>query len=326
MRQGIRLGLGALATFLCAAAVTCCSGADTGAAGDETNDPIPPAPSDPAPPPPASPIPPGLQLDSGAADAAPPIAPAARRMWAIDETNQLVRFTAADPGKVTTLTLSGLAAGERVVGIDFRPADGKLYALGTTNRLYLVDEASGVAKAVGAAGFAPALAGGAFGFDVNPVADKIRVHSDTDQNLRLDPTMGTATTDGVLAFAPGDPNQGQSPNLVATAYTNSVRPAPAATVLYAIDSTRNLLTKLATPNDGKVTTVGPLGVDITDVAGFDIWGGASGNGATSPLMAYAVLMSGGKSGLYTIDLANGTATLEGAIGHPGALHGLAIEP
>lgn len=109
-----------------------------------------------------------------------------------------------------------------------------------------------------------------YGFDVNPVADKIRVHSDTDQNLRLDPTTGTAVVDGTLAFAAGDKNEGQSPNLIATAYTNSVSPAPTATTLYALDSTRNLLTKLATPNDGKVTTVGALGVDPSDVAGFEL--------------------------------------------------------
>jgi hypothetical protein len=327
MRAGIRLGLSMLAMFACAAAVTCCSGADASPEATEDGTTIPPAPgtSDPAPPPPA-PVPPGLNLDAGGPEAASPAGPAPRTMWAVDDTNRLVRFTPEQPGKVTTLALSGLAPGERVLAVDVRPADGKLYALATTSRLYLIDSTSGVAKAVGAKAFAPALAGAAFGFDVNPVADKLRVHSDSEQNLRVDPTMGTATNDVGLAFAVGDPNEGQSPNLIATAYTNSVSPAPTATVLYAIDSTRNLLTKLTTPNDGKVTTIGALGVDITDVGGFDIFGGASGTGATKPVEAYAVLMTGGKSGLYAIDLATGTATLKGLIGHPTAVHGLAIQP
>ena len=328
MRESIGLGSSVLAVA-CAVVLTCCvakvngdgagNGGEPGPGRSETT-PDPAAP-DGAPPP--------FQLDGGGADPAPtpPAGPASRTMWAIDDANRMVRFTADDPSKVTSMAISGLALGERLQAIDVRPADGKIYGLGTSSRLYVIAGTSGAATAVGAKTFAPALSGNAFGFDVNPVADRLRVHSDVEQNLRLDPTMGTATTDAALAFAPGDVNQGQSPHLVATAYTNSVSPAPSVTVLYAIDSTRNLLTKLATPNDGKITTVGALGISITSVAGFDIFGGTSANGASTPLEAYAVLTpTGGKSGLYTIDLAKGTATLKGVIGSPTPLHGLAIQP
>jgi hypothetical protein len=83
--------------------------------------------------------------------------------------------------------------------------------------------------------------------------------------------------------------------------------APVDTVLFALDSTRDLLTKLVTPNDGQVTTVGPLGVDITNVAGFHIWGGTSAAGST-PLQAYAVIMTdAGESSLFAIDLDSGAA-------------------
>ena len=72
--------------------------------------------------------------------------------------------------------------------------------------------------------------GQADGFDFNPVADKIRVHTDVDQDLRLDPKTGkVAGVDGTLSFAPNDVNFGQSPNLVGTGYTNSVTPAPQST-------------------------------------------------------------------------------------------------
>jgi len=332
----VGLGLGVLTTLACTAAVlyaTGCSGkeGDDAAIGEDgVTQADPAAPAANAPPaPPSSPVPSTPILDAGSPEtqAPAPVDPGFRTMWAIDDADRLVRFTSTEPGKTTMVSVKGLASGEHVLGIDFRPKDGQLYALGTTSRLYVVDRATGAATAVGAKAFTPSLGGGQYGFDVNPVADKIRVHADTDQNLRLDPTLGTATVDATLAFAAGDMNEGQSPNLVATAYTNSVSPAPTATMLYAIDSTRNLLTKLPTPNDGKVMTVGALGVDVTDVAGFDIWGGASaGGGAGKPLQAYATLRVAGKTGLYSIDLDKGGAKLVGEIGTTAGLRGLAIEP
>lgn len=321
------MGIVALASSFAALA---CGGGDseTDASAGEVNA-SPPSRMDSPPAAPADPTPPELQLDSGASS--PPAAPAdptLRTMWAVDATGMLVSFTNKDTSKVATKALTGIGVGEKLLGIDFRPSDGKLYGLGSSSRLYAIDVATGVASAIGSKAFAPQLVGTAFGFDVNPVADKIRAHSDTDQNLRLDPTMGAATVDGALSFAAGDPNQGQSPNLVATAYTNSVKPAPTATVLYAIDSTRNLLVKLPAPNDGKITTVGALGVDVLDIGGFDIWG------KDGALEGYATLTvnetSGGKTtaktSLYAIDLTKGTAKAISVINHSSALSGLAVQP
>jgi hypothetical protein len=339
---GVRVGLAVAAIAACVAGSIACSSASADGADGQSGAGAPSsaAPAGPAAPfPPPSPLPDGFNLDGGAAfdgnpaafDSGipsnpaddPPVDPTIRTMWAVDGANQLVRFTADAPGTVTARALTGLAPGERVMGIDIRPADGKLYAIGSTSRLYVVDRKTGVATAVGAMPFAPALAGIAFALAVNPVADKLRVQSDYDQNLRLDPVTGGAMNDGMLAFAKGDVNERQSPNLVASAYTNSVSPAPSATVLFAIDSTRNLLTRFADPNDGQVTTVGDLGVDTSDVAGFDICGGSKG----LPMQAYALLMTDPTTtGLYTIDLGSGAATLLGAVGTSTALRGLAVEP
>jgi hypothetical protein len=53
------------------------------------------------------------------------------------------------------------------------------------------------------------LNGSSFGFDFNPTVDRIRVQSDADQNLRLNPATGAlAATDTTLSFAVGDTNQG----------------------------------------------------------------------------------------------------------------------
>ena len=81
--------------------------------------------------------------------------------------------------------------------------------------LYVVSPLTGAATAVGGP-FTPALSGTVFGFDFNPTVDRIRVVSDTGQNLRLNPDTGAvATADG--AINPG------TPRIVGSAYTNNCR-------------------------------------------------------------------------------------------------------
>ena len=146
----------------------------------------------------------------------------AELIYAVTTTNVLLSFDSATPGTVTTIAaITGLQAGENILGIDLRPATGQLYGLGSTSRLYTISPVTGTATQVGSAG-AFTLTGTAFGFDFNPVVDRIRVVSNADQNLRLNPNDGTLTAiDTNLAFAAGDPNQGANPNVVALAYTNN---------------------------------------------------------------------------------------------------------
>ena len=61
-----------------------------------------------------------------------------------------------------------LARREQIVGLDVRPANKQLVALGSTSRLYRIDAATGAATVIGTAAFAPPLAGTTFGFDFNP--------------------------------------------------------------------------------------------------------------------------------------------------------------
>src|SRR5690349_6912764 len=77
----------------------------------------------------------------------------------------LVSFDSANPGALLTGTfLTGLQQNETILGIDFRPATGQLYGLGSTSRLYTLNPNTGAATAVGAQ-FTPALSGFSFGFD-----------------------------------------------------------------------------------------------------------------------------------------------------------------
>lgn len=226
----------------------------------------------------------------------------------IDVLNRLERFSLASPGQSqASINVTGLAAGEEIVGIDFRPATGQLYGVGSTSRLYLIDPITGVARAVGAP-FTPTLTGTAFGVDFNPTVDRIRVVSDAEQNLRLNPDTGQV----VSADAPINP----AGNLAGSAYTNNFAGAT-STTLYALDSTSNQLLIQNPPNAGTVTPIGPLGVDFDGIAGFDI---AAGSG-----VAYAALFTGSlPSNLYTISLATGAATLVGSIGASNGVRSMAV--
>ena len=195
---------------------------------------------------------------------------------------------------------TGLQAGELILGIDIRPATGVLFALGSTSRLYTINPTTGTATQVGSAG-AFTLSGTSFGFDFNPTVDRIRVTSDAEQNLRLNPNDGALTaTDGLLN--PGNPN------VIGSAYTNNFAGA-VTTTLYDIDSVVDMLFMQAPPNNGTLVPVGGLGIDVYSFVGggFDISGLSN--------TAYAALTIGAVgSQLFSINLTTGAATLVGNIG------------
>src|SRR5882762_8230368 len=176
--------------------------------------------------------------------------------------DKLETFTTDGPGTVvTTVAVTGLAAGEHLVDIGFRPATAGLYGVGKTSRLYSINRTTGAATAVGSAVFTPGLTGTTFGIDFNPVVDRIRVVGDDGQNLRLQPDTGTvAATDNVLNYVPGDAAGATAPHVTGVAYTNGFS-AASLTALYGIDSGRNTLVLQNPPNAGVLNTVGTLGVD-----------------------------------------------------------------
>ncbi len=232
----------------------------------------------------------------------------AATLYGVSTANQLVRFDSATPGTVTTVgTISGLQAGENVLAIDFRPANGQLYGLGSSSRLYTISTVNAAGTAIGAAG-AFTLTGTDFGFDFNPTVDRIRVVGNTGQNLRLNPDTGAiAATDTPL-------NPG-TPTVSAAAYTNNFSGAT-TTTLYVIDSGTDTLFVQNPPNNGTLVSVGALGVDTSNVNGFDI--------STIGGVAFASLTVGGTSRLYTINLTTGAATQVAAIGGSFMLRGLSV--
>lgn len=237
-----------------------------------------------------------------------PGTPSGPSIFGVDAANNLVLFRAGSPGTITRqVAITGLQAGESVVGIDFRSVDRRLYAVGSTSRLYTLDVQTGAATLVGAGPFDPDLNGAVFGVSFDLATDQLRILSDANQNLRLDPVTREAVRDGLIFYGPGDVNNGANPNIVGVAY--------AGPTIFVIDSRLDVAATLAAPTAGRLATVGPLGVDTINLVGFDV---------ASDGTAYAALTVGGSSSLYTINLATGAATLVGGIAS--SIGSLAVAP
>ncbi len=243
-------------------------------------------------------------------------------IYAVTTTSAVFTFDSATPGATSApVPVSGLQSGETLLGIDFRPATGGLYGIGSTSRLYVINPATGVATQVGSAG-AFTLSGTAFGFDFNPTVDRIRVTSNTGQDLRLNPNDGTVTgIDTPLAYASGDPNNAATPRVVGSAYTNNIAGA-LTTTLYDIDSNLDLLATQNPPNSGTLNTVGALGFNTSDLVGFDILT----VGATNTAFASLTGPTGGISQLFTINLATGAGALVGTINSQFPVSDIAAAP
>ena len=227
--------------------------------------------------------------------------------YAVGNSNELISFNVSRPSDTTVKAITGLQTGETIHAIDMRPANNQLYALGSTSRIYQINTTTGVATAVGTIPFSPLLNGASFGFDFNPMVDRIRVISNTRQNLRINPETGA------LAAQDTDINPG-SPTVSAAAYNNNTSSAT-TTSLYVIDAgTDKLYTFTGSPNGGVLTEVGALGVNVENNNGFDISG--------TDNKAYALLTSGGITKLYSINLTTGAATAAGDF--PVAAKGLAL--
>jgi len=233
--------------------------------------------------------------------------------FGITSTGRLVTFDRAAPALDTAIAVSGLQAGETLIGMDVRAGGatpGTLYVLGSSGRVYSVDTTTGVASA-GVALTADAndssdpftaLSGTEFGVDFDPVSDRLRVVSDTGQNLSVNVETGATTTDAPLTLA-GNARSG----INGAAYSNAFGAACRAS-LYYIDATTDELLTTDDPKGGVVRSVGALGVDATAVGDFEIATAADGTNK-----GYAVLVVGGVPTSYEINLANGTAATAGAV-------------
>lgn len=261
------------------------------------------------------------------------------KLYALTKSHQLIAISADQPGKIIrSVTLSGLADDEHVLGIDYRVAYGTLFALGSSGRIFTVDVERGALTPVGDARFGLKLEGERVGFDFNPAADRIRIVTDRGQNLRAHPETGALIDfkpdetglqpDGALTYAAGDTHAGMAPRIIAAAYTYNTENEK-LTTNFAIDAAQGSLVRqgstegqqpVVSPNSGQLSTIGALGIGTIVDAHFDI--------ADVTNTALAAIQTAGVAAptLYRIDLASGEAEPLGVIGTGEALRGLAIEP
>ena len=192
------------------------------------------------------------------------------------------------------VTVTGVEG--RLLGIDVRPADGRLYGVFADGTLAVIEPKSGVATKVST--LSTRLAEGVVAtVDFNPVADRLRVMGSNGTSLRVNVETGEVTTDGSHTYA-----DGTSPNVIAGAYTNSYA-GTEKTQLFNIDGAAGWLVLQDPPNEGRLNAVGGIGVKPAEAA-FDI--AADGKGGNA-----AWLVVGGD--FHTVDLATGATTKAGSI-------------
>ena len=237
---------------------------------------------------------------------------AAARVYGLVGNDRIVTFDATNPAAITSdFAIAGLGLGEVLTGIDIRPLDGSIYTVSTSGNVYRLTRGggsyaaalTGVVTTFPFPGAPVAISGSNFGIDFAP-ADRIRLVSDLDQNLRINPLNGGAAVDTPINNGAG----GRPYDLVGVAFTDG---SASGAAFYGIDGASSSLLRgaiggvYANTNLSGVT-FDPLGISLNNQSqvGFDILFSGGVNRA---------FLSANNS-FYGVDLTTGRATLIGDIG------------
>lgn len=235
-----------------------------------------------------------------------------RDLYALDTDNTLYVLRSCTPSFRRKFRVQGVIG--NLIGIDFRPADGQLYAVSDAGYIYTIDlsrEERGEATVVAA--ISPRFAGGFQSLmDFNPVVNAVRLIGSNDQNFALVNSAGgnlnLTAVQTAVRYAAGDVAVGVDPNLCGGAYTNNVTGAT-STLFYGLDYDLDTLVTIAGPlvgagssntGGGQLQTLGPLVIfdgnpfRLSATADLDIYTDAAGRNF--------LLGISGRT-LFTIDLA-----------------------
>lgn len=263
-------------------------------------------------------------------------------IYVLTSDGKLASTPLARPGAISAgVTINGVTAGETLVGIDVRPQNQQLYALGVnatanTATFYHLSPETGFAAVVGTASSIAFTTDGAtpvdfpdpatvtWDIDFNPAADRLRVVAGS-LTFRANPNTG-GPVDGdnggaagsVTGMNPDGPINGGTVVVGAAGYTNNFANNGNVTTLYTLDGVTNSLFIQNPPNSGTQT----LGVSITlsgpqldfEPFGFDIAPGVNApaaNAAVTTGSGIGLLQVGGVKSLYSINLVTGAATALG---------------
>jgi hypothetical protein len=239
--------------------------------------------------------------------------------------NTLDKYSTSNPETLlNSATITGLQMGEKILGIDFRPKTGELYGLGSNSRVYKINPTSGAATFAfsfkTATGQTVLLSGTSFGFDFNPQVDRLRIVSNTGQNLRVVPDNAVTGVAGTT-FIDGSINP-QPASITGVAYDNNFA-GTTSTELYALDATTDLLYEIDPPNNG--TLIEPLAVKLKleGEGGFDI---APRNANVTSDIGLGLYEVNKKSTLFVIDVETGDTKILAKYNKSIMYTGLAISP
>ena len=243
-------------------------------------------------------------------------------LYGLTSNNILLRFDSASPGTIADAEfVSGLHAGERLVGMDFRPRTGQLFGVGIvsgatdTVRLYTINALTGAATQVPGSTSFTVTSGNSYGVDFNPTTDRLRVVNDGDENFRINPNNGaradTPTNDTDINSA--------GRQIEGIAYDRNFDTGFAVanrTTLYGISVTNSTLVTVGginqspSPNGGRCKTPYLSASRCPPRASRLRHPGRQRHG-------FATLRNNatGLTGLYSINLSTGAATLVGSVGN-----------
>lgn len=221
-------------------------------------------------------------------------AAAAETAIALTGDRTLLTIDTATATVTATVEVQGVS---RLLGIDLRPGNGRLYGVTDAQTIVEIDTATGGVTEVATMTTPLPLADAPVVVDFNPAADRLRYMTGTT-NHRVHPDTGEVTVDGALAFVAEDIHAGKAPNIAAAAYTNSYG-KPEKTAMFNIDATISVLIQQTAPNDGTLASIGKLGVMLDGPVGFDV--ATSADGTNTAWLA-------ANGGLHTVDLATGAVT------------------
>ena len=233
--------------------------------------------------------------------------------------NELYTYRSGPPAtQIAETIITGLREGERILAIDFRPANRVLYGVSNLNLIYSINTSGfgtgpvGTATRISQAPFSPVIEGTTVGFDFNPATDRIHLITDKGQNLRISPTTGQVI--GVDQYLSGS---GSILAINSAAFSNNFS-GTTGTSLYDVDYMQG---KVYRQSGSSMTLIGSTGLTITGEGGFDIsrtgaalgvynaygrpvWGSTTSSTDDGSQQAYR---------LYGINLRTGAATNLGKV-------------
>jgi hypothetical protein len=234
----------------------------------------------------------------------------------------LTSFDSVTPGITgPLLPITGLKPNELLVGIDFRPATGQLYAVSASS-IYTINPDTGAATFVAA--LSSTLHGAGAGMDFDPVADRLRVLVDSDPNNKNNKLINVDTgevVDGEFSFDAAANSAGDAAPLFGIAYSNNSAGATSATLFGVTNSFDRFNLAVEGPHDSGIFHIvgrlnNPLDSGNTVAVGFDI----SGLTGLAYILAYPKPLPGqtfftSYVHLFTVNLSTGETADVGTVGN-----------